>query len=100
LSIFLGRRIDRGVTPERPGGGRLRAMKRSWIWQPAGTWPAVAGLVGALAFLALPPGPEAFTARVGQLAPEITGGPWINSEPLSMERLRGRVVAVEFWTYG
>lgn len=38
--------------------------------------------------------------RIGQLAPEIMGGPWINSEPLSMEKLRGRVVFVEFWTYG
>jgi hypothetical protein len=37
---------------------------------------------------------------VGQAAPEITGGPWINSEPLSLARLRGRVVLVEFWTYG
>lgn len=38
--------------------------------------------------------------RVGQQAPEITGGPWINSEPLSLGKLRGRVVFVEFWTYG
>jgi hypothetical protein len=38
--------------------------------------------------------------RVGQSAPEITGGPWINSEPLSMDKLRGRVVFVEFWTFG
>ncbi|HKW91452.1 MAG TPA: hypothetical protein VJX92_06095 [Methylomirabilota bacterium] len=38
--------------------------------------------------------------RVGQPAPEITGGPWINSEPLSLGGLRGRVVFVEFWTYG
>ena len=38
--------------------------------------------------------------RIGQAAPEITGGPWINSEPLSMQKLRGRVVYVEFWTYG
>lgn len=38
--------------------------------------------------------------RVGQPAPEITGGPWINSEPLSLAALRGRVVMVEFWTYG
>ena len=38
--------------------------------------------------------------RPGVAAPEITGGPWINSEPLSMEKLRGRVVFVEFWTYG
>ena len=59
-----------------------------------------AGLAGALVFAASSPEPEAFTARVGQPAPEITGGPWINSEPLSMERLRGRVVAVEFWTFG
>jgi hypothetical protein len=38
--------------------------------------------------------------RVGQPAPEITGAPWINSEPLSLAGLRGRVVLVEFWTYG
>jgi hypothetical protein len=38
--------------------------------------------------------------RVGQPAPEITGGPWINSGPLSMAKLRGRVVLVEFWTFG
>ena len=38
--------------------------------------------------------------RIGQPAAEITGGPWINSDPLSMEKLRGRVVYVEFWTYG
>ena len=36
----------------------------------------------------------------GQPAPEITGGPWINSPPLSLAGLRGRVVLVEFWTYG
>jgi putative oxidoreductase len=38
--------------------------------------------------------------RVGQPAPEITGGPWINSEPRSLAQLRGRVVLVEFWTFG
>ena len=89
-----GRRIDSGVTRERPESGRLMAMKTLW------TWTAAAGVAAALAFLALPPGPEAFTARIGQPAPEITGGPWINSQPLSMETLRGRVVAVEFWTFG
>ena len=39
-------------------------------------------------------------ARVGQPAPEIAGGPWINSAPLTLEKLRGRVLLVEFWTYG
>ena len=38
--------------------------------------------------------------RPGQLAANLTGGPWINSSALSMEGLRGRVVLLEFWTYG
>jgi hypothetical protein len=57
-------------------------------------------MVAALAVLAVPPGGQAVATRIGQPAPEITGGPWINSEPLTMEKLRGRVVAVEFWTFG
>jgi hypothetical protein len=39
-------------------------------------------------------------ARPGTPAPEIAGGPWINSAPLTLTSLRGRVVLVEFWTYG
>jgi len=33
-------------------------------------------------------------------APEFAKGNWINSEPLTLEKLRGRVVLVEFWTFG
>ncbi len=33
-------------------------------------------------------------------APEIRAGTWINSEPLGPEDLRGKVVLVEFWTFG
>ena len=33
------------------------------------------------------------------LAPEISGGPWINSEPLTVKGLHGRVVLIEFWTF-
>lgn len=43
---------------------------------------------------------EAASLKVGEPAPEITGERWINSEPLSMTKLRGRVVFVEFWTFG
>ena len=39
-------------------------------------------------------------AEIGTPAPEIGGGAWINSSPLTLDRLRGRVVLVEFWTYG
>lgn len=38
--------------------------------------------------------------RVGVQAPEITGTPWLNSAPLNIEGLKGRVVLVEFWTHG
>jgi hypothetical protein len=38
--------------------------------------------------------------RLGAPAPEVSGQAWINSEPLTMQALRGRVVLVEFWTYG
>jgi hypothetical protein len=55
--------------------------------------------VASVAMIA-PSGHAESGARIGQPAPEITGGPWINSEPLSMQKLRGRVVYVEFWTYG
>jgi hypothetical protein len=39
-------------------------------------------------------------AALDRPAPEIAGGPWINSQPLALPALRGRVVLVEFWTYG
>jgi hypothetical protein len=36
----------------------------------------------------------------GRAAPDIVGEHWINSKPLTIAELRGRVVLVEFWTYG
>ena len=35
-----------------------------------------------------------------QLARELATGSWINSEPLTLKNLRGRVVLIEFWTFG
>ena len=38
--------------------------------------------------------------EVGNCAPEFAGTQeWINSEPLSIESLRGKVVLIDFWTY-
>jgi thiol-disulfide isomerase/thioredoxin len=39
-------------------------------------------------------------ARNAPRAPALAEGAWINSEPLRIEGLRGRVVLVDFWTYG
>ncbi len=33
-------------------------------------------------------------------APELTNEIWINSEPLTLAGLRGKVVLIEFWTFG
>jgi len=32
-------------------------------------------------------------------APDFVAGTWINSEPVKLDQLRGRVVLVEFWTF-
>ena len=45
-------------------------------------------VVGAIGLLVLAAGAE------------LGGGPWINSPPLTSAALRGRVLLIEFWTYG
>ena len=39
-------------------------------------------------------------AKDSPTAPEFAPGTWINSDPLTLKKLRGRVVLVEFWTFG
>ena len=43
---------------------------------------------------------RAEAASIGQLAPELTNTVWINSAPLQLADLRGKVILLEFWTYG
>jgi hypothetical protein len=57
----------------------------------------VAGLLVITTLAALA---QAQALRLGTVSPEIEGAPWINSPPLTTAALRGRVVLVEFWTYG
>jgi thiol-disulfide isomerase/thioredoxin len=37
---------------------------------------------------------------LGRRAPELAEGDWINSRPLLLQDLRGKVVLLEFWTFG
>lgn len=56
--------------------------------------------IGAVYFVGT--GAPAFsqTAATGTAAPEFTGiNQWLNSPPLAMKDLRGKVVLVDFWTY-
>ena len=39
-------------------------------------------------------------ASAAKTAPPIAAGKWLNSEPLTLDGLRGRVVYIEFWTFG
>ena len=61
-------------------------------------------LLAAVAILAsagLATGPAAGQViRAGTPAPEVAGERWINSGPLTTPGLRGKVVLVEFWTFG
>jgi hypothetical protein len=56
-------------------------------------------ILAVLMVVALGGGAQA-EPRPGQPAPEVAGERWINSEPLTIGALRGRVVLVEFWTHG
>jgi hypothetical protein len=51
-----------------------------------------------------PPGPTPLPAVILPdlgLAPDFTNEVWLNTEgPLNLETLRGKVVLVEFWTFG
>lgn len=66
----------------------------------------VAAGATALATLVVSPtasaaaGPTANQVNNGTTAPEFTGiDKWLNSDPLTMQQLRGKVVLVDFWTY-
>ena len=69
---------------------------RALVWTILGIL-GIGVIIGAIAFEV---GAQGGGAPLDRRAPEIVGGPWINSQPLAPAALRGRVVFVEFWTYG
>ena len=62
---------------------------------------AVASSAAAIAgFVASPAAINPPSLAANQAAPEFTGiDKWLNSDPLTMQQLRGKVVLVDFWTY-
>lgn len=55
----------------------------------------ILGLVGGMQAIA-----PCSHAAVGMAAPDIASATWLNGPPLRLSDLRGRVVMVEFWTFG
>jgi hypothetical protein len=66
-------------------------MLYRWVGKMALAMGLTVCLVGSAAAQIVP---------LGAPAPEIAGGPWINSSPLSLGALRGRVLLIDFWTFG
>jgi len=60
---------------------------------------AVAASVGILT-AAAPPSGGNIASSAAEMAPEFqTIDQWLNSQPLKLQELRGKVVLVDFWTY-
>jgi hypothetical protein len=57
-------------------------------------------LLGIFLVTALSVPSRARPTTPAQKAPEWRTGTWINSLPLSLQGLKGKVVVLEFWTYG
>jgi thiol-disulfide isomerase/thioredoxin len=61
---------------------------------------AATAAAGATAIGAAGTTASAAPLKNGGPAPEFTGiDKWLNSDPLTMQQLRGKVVLVDFWTY-
>lgn len=76
--------------------GRLDIMTRGWRLGPIRSWLAA----GSITLGLLATGYDETSALVGRQAPDVTSPAWINSQPLDMAALQGKVVLVEFWTFG
>ena len=57
----------------------------------------VIGLALTTLFLMGPVDARSTVSYVGKAAPEISAGKWYNTSPLSLSKLKGKVVVVEFW---
>ena len=80
------------------GAGDGSAASSGGAAAPVGTATAVPVPTATLA--PPPPCEGARGGDVGDCAPEFAGTQeWLNSEPLSLDGLRGRVVLIDFWTY-
>jgi hypothetical protein len=44
--------------------------------------------------------PQATPLPTGPKAPAINNTVWLNTEPLTPDQLNGRVVLIDFWTFG
>lgn len=78
-------------------------MKNAQLWFAILAVGAAVGLIAVLAANRTAPAiigsATTISALEDDLAPLATADDWLNSPPLAADKLRGRVVLVQFWTY-
>ena len=74
---------------ERAAAGTIRDNERAGNRQVADDEPTAEEIRSLASFL----------PNLGEAPEIINGEPWINSDPLTLEELKGKVVVIEFWTY-
>jgi cytochrome c biogenesis protein CcdA/thiol-disulfide isomerase/thioredoxin len=106
VAIALG--VDTGFLTNISVGGttaleqglldRLRPNQKAAMNGPSMTGPAMTG--PSMTMQAKPLGEANEELPVEDLVPSLAGAQeWLNSPPLSLEALKGKVVLVDFWTY-
>ena len=64
-------------------------------------WQSITVILGLIFFGITAISGDAFVSPLqGRPAPELARTTWVNSDPLKLQDLRGKVVLLEFWTYG
>lgn len=72
-------------------------MMKFWWWCAR---IVVAGIVGLALFMGVKALHLGHSEAAGKAAPDLAGGvAWINSPPLTIAQLKGKVVLVDFWEY-
>lgn len=65
----------------------------------AGTFVLLTGSAAMLVAFPAEGRPQDESGWIGRQAPEVSAGEWLNSPPLHLSDLRGKVVLLEFWTF-
>ena len=103
MAVGADTAISAALTSSLPDWtGNLQALERTDPVKAALNDIGAGGSGPLVATPATAPGPgeSAAPLPVGEQAPEFTGvDGWLNSTPLTMAGLRGKVVLVDFWTY-
>src|SRR5262249_49938689 len=96
------RASGRGRSLRQPAADAIRSYRpqsdEGDVAMPARVFLAAVALLASLV-LAIGWGAGQFI-RAGAPALDVAGERWINSAPLTTPDLRGKVVLVEFWTFG